>query len=280
MKNGIDSLNLIDDFMFTEASTDEQTASLLMRLIIERATELRIGKLLIEPQKVVNGVDTDKHGIRMDVMIREVEQDGKTVQLFDVEPNSIKSVDLPKRSRYYQALLDVKLLDSGVKYDNLPDIWTIWILPYDPFGLDYMFYSVTSVVENHEGIKYNDGVRKIFLYTGGTKGGTEELKNLLRYIEESVEDNAVDKDLKILHSNVERLKNKKEIGVKYMNLQEVIEYRIEEAVEAAVEENTKETEMRMSRLTKMLLEAGRIDDLMRTAKEPEFLAKMLEEYNL
>ena len=79
---------------------------------------------------------------------------------------------------------------------------------------------------------------------------------------------------------MERLKNKKEIGVKYMNLQEVIEYRIEEAVEAAVEENTKETEMRMSRLTKMLLEAGRIDDLMRTAEEPEFLAKMLEEYNL
>ena len=295
-KRCIEELSLIDDFMFTEASIDEQTALLLMKLIIERATELKIGQLQIEPQKFVNGVDTDKHGIRMDVTIREVEEDGKTIQLFDVEPNNVIGVDLPRRSRYYQALIDVKLLDTGMKYDHLPDMWTIWLLPYDPFGQDYILYSVKNVVEENEDIKYNDGVRKLFLYTGGTKGGTEKLRNLLRYIESSIEANAVDDELKELHANVTRLKNRKEIGVKYMNMQEVMEYKIQEAVEEATREVTKEvtkevtravtkevgkeTIKRMSRLTKMLLDSGRMEDLRKTTEDPEFLAEKLKEFSL
>ncbi|MBE5867457.1 MAG: hypothetical protein E7293_00640 [Lachnospiraceae bacterium] len=144
-----------------------------MRMIIERATGLTVGKLMIETQKTVNGIDTDCHGIRLDVSIREVTaEDGRTVQLFDVEPNNVKSVHLPKRSRYYQALTDVKLLEAGVDYENLPDMWTIWILPYDPFGKNYMLYSVKNRVEECPGMEYNDGVKKLFLYTGGKRGGS------------------------------------------------------------------------------------------------------------
>ena len=117
VKKRIEELDLMDDFLFTEASTDSETAPLLMRLIIERATGVKVGKMNIEPQKTVNRVDTDCHGIRMDVTVREVtDVEGKTIRLFDVEPNNIKEVHLPKRSRYYQALTDVKLLETGVDY--------------------------------------------------------------------------------------------------------------------------------------------------------------------
>ena len=110
VKKRIEELDLMDDFLFTEATTDPETAPLLLKMIIERAVGLKVEKLIIEPQKTVNGVDTDSHGIRMDVTAREVtDVDGKTVRLFDVEPNNIKEVHLPKRSRYYQALTDVKL---------------------------------------------------------------------------------------------------------------------------------------------------------------------------
>jgi len=237
LKKSIAELNLIEDFLFTEASVDKKTSELLMRLIIERAARVKVGRLIIEPQKIINGVDTDCHGIRLDVSVREVtEEDGKTIQLFDIEPNNVPKVHLPKRSRFYQALTDVKLLETGVDYDKLPDMWTIWILPYDPFGMDYMLYSVKNMLEEFPEIEYNDGVRKLFLYTGGTKGGTEALKNLLNYIQISIEANAVDDDLKRLHSNVERLKSSKEIGVKYMQMQEVIKYKVEEELEEAVKE--------------------------------------------
>ena len=62
----------------------------------------------------------------------------------------------------------------------------------------------------------------------------------MNYIQSSIEENAVDDDLKRLHSNVERLKSSKEIGVKYMQMQEVIKYKVEEELEEAVKEAIEE----------------------------------------
>ena len=270
-KKKIEELNLLDDFLFAEASADETTAEVLVKLVIERATGLRVGQLLIEPQKIINGVDTDCHGIRLDVSVKEVRvQEGEknTVQLFDIEPNNIKKVHLPKRSRYYQALTDVKMLETGVDYEEMPDMWTIWILSYDPFGKDYMMYSVKNRVEEFPEIEYNDGVRKLFLYTDGRLGGSLALKNLLNYMKESKEENAIDEELKKLHSNIERLKGNKKIGVKYMQMQEVMKYKIEEAEE------------RMAKLTEILLNEERYEDLRRITKDKEYRKALFEEYKI
>ena len=182
--------------------------------------------------------------------------------------------------------MDVKELEAGVDYDKLPDMLTIWILPYDPFGKDCMLYSVKNVVEEHPEIEYNDGIRKLFLYTGGKKGGTKALKNLLTYLESSIEENAVDEELKKLHSSVKRLKSSRKIGVKYMNMQEVMKYKIEEAVEEAVKEavdvavaeNTREVELRMSELTGILLKENRLEDLKRMTEDESFRRELLGYY--
>ena len=234
---------------------------------------------------------------------------------------------MPKRSRYYQALTDVKLLEAGVDYDKLPDMWTIWILPYDPFGQDYRVYTVKNVVEESPEIEYNDGVRKLFLYTGGKNGGTKALKNMLAYIQNTTEENAVDEDLKKLHVNVKRLKNNKQIGVKYMHMQEVIKYAVKAEVEEILEQKMKEIEKQMNerveaaeqkveaaeqkveaaeqkaeaikqeadaarqeidaarqeidavkKLTQILLNEERYDDLRRITTDEEYLKKMLAVY--
>lgn len=293
----IEELSLIDDFMFTEASVDKDTAQILLRLIIKRATGLSVGKLVIESQKTINGMDTDRHGIRLDVAVGEIETEGgRTVQLFDIEPNNIESEELPRRSRYYEALTDVKVLESGNAYDKIPDLWMIWILPYDPFNMNHMIYSVKNRVEEFPEIDYNDGVRKLFLYTGGTNGGTEALKNLLAYMQNSIVENAVDEELKELHSNVERLKGKKEIGVKYMHVQEMMERRVKAEVDKAVKEAldktvvdvtqrvtsevTENTEQRMVKLTDILIRENRIEDLKRMIADKDYRKKLLADFGL
>ena len=65
-------------------------------------------------------------------------------------------------------------------------------LPYDPFGKDCMLYSVKNVVEDHPKIEYNDGIRKIFLYTGGKKVLNE---NRLEDLKRMTEDEAFRKEL-------------------------------------------------------------------------------------
>ena len=46
-------------------------------------------------------------------------------------------------------------------------MFSIWILPYDPFGNDRIIYTVKNKVEENNQIVYNDGVTKIYLYTKG-----------------------------------------------------------------------------------------------------------------
>ena len=181
-------------------------------------------------------------------------------------------------------------MKAGGDYDKLPDMWTIWILPYDPFGLDYRIYTVKNVVEENPEIEYNDGVRKLFLYTGGTKGGTEALKDMLAYIQNTTEENAVDEDLKKLHINVERLKNNKQIEVKYMQMQEVIKYAVKAEVEEIVKQKMEEMKSvmdaakqevdaakqeadKMKKLTQVLLDAERFDDLRRITTDEAYLKK-------
>ena len=82
VKKRIEELDLMDDFLFTEATTDPETAPLLLKMIIERAVGLKVERLIIEPQKTVNGVDTDSRGIRMDVTAREVtDVEGNRIQI-------------------------------------------------------------------------------------------------------------------------------------------------------------------------------------------------------
>lgn len=80
-------------------------------------------------------------------------------------------------------------------------------------------------------MNYNDGIRKVFLYTDGKYGGSEELKKLLSYIKKSKFENVSDTQLEKLHRGVEEIKNNSAIGVKYMQMWEVLELEKKESWE-------------------------------------------------
>lgn len=258
----IQELSLIDDFLFAEAMLNKETAELVTRLLLERALGINPKHLIIEPQKTINSIDTDRHGIRMDVSITEksgTDDTSEIIRVYDIEPNTRTSFSLPKRSRYYQAVTDVKLLSSGVDYDKLPELITIWILPYDPFGKDLMIYHVKNIVEEIPEMNYNDGIRKVFLYTDGKYGGSEELKKLLSYIKQSNYDNVSDTQLEKLHQGVEGIKNNSAIGVKYMQMWEVVELEKKESREDGIKEG------KTISIIKILEELGTIpEDLKQT----------------
>ena len=260
----IRELSLIDDFLFTEAMLNRETAELVIGLILERALGITPKQLIIEPQKTVNGIDTDRHGICMDVSITEKSEEEETseiIRVYDIEPNTRKSFYLPKRSRYYQAVTDIKLLGSGIDYDKLPELITIWILPFDPFGGNRMIYHVKNIVEEIPEIDYNDGIRKIFLYTDGEAGGSDELKRLLLYIKQSSYENVTDSRLERLHHGVEEIKNNSAIGVKYMRMWEVMELEKRESRIEGIAEG--KAEGKAESIIEILEEIGSIPDFLK-----------------
>lgn len=93
----------------------------------------------------------------------------------------------------------------------------IVILPYDPFGQNRMVYTIENHCVEDASVCYDDGVKKIFLYTKGTEGNPgRELQDMLKYMEESTEENVTNPDIEKVYRFVQKIKHKAEIGVNYM----------------------------------------------------------------
>lgn len=223
-KKKLKDLNLMDAFLFDVSTEKPEDAKVIARTIVKRVMGHDLQEITVESQKQFRGLDIRIKGIRMDLCVREnIEGEKPVVRIYDIEPNIYKD-HLPKRSRFYQSKVDVKELPSGTDFEKLPDLVMIWILPYDPFGDDRMLYTVKNmVVENNE-LVYNDGVIKLYLYTKGKIGGSEELKSLLTYFEETTRENAVDAELEEIQKIVGNIKHSSETEDRYMTLQEIIDH--------------------------------------------------------
>ena len=222
-RKSIQDLNLLDSFLFSTATIDPNNAKLIARVIIRRVFGWNLTNIEVETEKQYPGISVGQKGIRLDLEVIEKE-DGKIVRIFDIEPNAYIDKTIPKRSRYYQSLSDANHLDASKIYSYLPDYFSIWILPYDPFGYNRMIYTVKNIIVENPELEYNDGVTRVFLYTGGNIGGTEEIRTLLRYFIESNEENAVDSELKEIQNVVSDIKKDREVGERYMTLDDVINY--------------------------------------------------------
>lgn len=268
LPKSLEDLNLMDAFLMEATTENVENAKKIAKVVIERATGHTVENLIVETEKQLKGLSLDRRGIRMDIYVQEQNHRGNgapTLRLYDIEPNKYYEKDIPRRSRFYQSLIDSKLLPTDTPFEDLPDVITIWILPYDPFGENRMIYTVKNmVVENNE-LMYNDGVIKLFLYTKGTKGGSQKLKDLLTYIEHTTPSNAVDDDLLKIQEIVDNVKNRKDVGKRYMTLQEMINYeksdsRIEGAIRICKSLNFDITQTKKSIMQEFKLTESFADD--------------------
>lgn len=94
----LEELNLLDDFLFQEMVTRKETGEEFCRILLGTILGRQIRRVRIVSQKNILGVDTDRHGIRMDAYIEEIGErstienaavcDAEIVSdIYDVEPN-------------------------------------------------------------------------------------------------------------------------------------------------------------------------------------------------
>ena len=122
---------------------------------------------------------------------------------------------------FYHGKMIARSLNSGIDYDELKNVVVIMVLPYDPFGLDRMVYTVKAHCMEEPGMEYEDGASTLFLYTKGTKSEPKEaLRELLYYMENSSLKNAVNDDLKEVHRMVEIVKLDSETSISCVRLME------------------------------------------------------------
>ncbi|MDE5819936.1 MAG: Rpn family recombination-promoting nuclease/putative transposase [Lachnospiraceae bacterium] len=219
----LEELNLVDNFLMNSLTSHEVYGELAARCILECILGRKLGKIKVIPQRIVQGDDTDKHGIRMDVYLDE--EDG---ELFDLEPDNNDGkgevAALSRRVRFYHAKLDAGSLQAGEKYSVLRNVVVIFITTYDPFALDRMVYTIKNGCVEVPELPYEDGARTIFLYTQGKKGNSsEDLRELLSYMEDTSKENARTEELQRLHEMVTAVKRDGKVGLAYMKSFEIEE---------------------------------------------------------
>ena len=110
----------------------------------------------------------------------------------------------------------------GEDYSQLKDAYVIMIMPFDLFGEGKYKYTFHMSCDEIPGLKLHDGATRIFLNTHGTdaEGVSEELIQLLRYFEQTTEENAAgshSRKIEKIQKRVEEIKQNEEVGIRYMN---------------------------------------------------------------
>ncbi len=176
-RRSLEELNLIDDFLFQATISHGKLGEEICRMMLSTILGRTIGRVKVSTQKVILGPDTAMRGIRMDAYVESEEeiQVDTAAEIYDIEPDTTYEKDtLPWRTRLYQAMIDSHQLECGWNYRDLKNIYIIMILPYDPFGKKRMVYTVKNQCIEEPDIPYEDGIRKIYLYTKGVEGSPSQ----------------------------------------------------------------------------------------------------------
>lgn len=208
----LSELTLLDRFLFASTMEDRETMELVLRIILQQDITL------------LNQVQTKKkvrtapwlRSIRLDV----ISTDG--INVYDTKVQKANTRNLPRRSRYYQALIDNSLLPPGeIDFNQIQDTCLIIIAPFDLFGENRYRYTFQMKCKESDQIWLEDGAARIFFNTHGTNPQDEppEVVELLKYFEHT-DDKTISQcsspRIHQLHKQVCRIKSSEEIGVKYM----------------------------------------------------------------
>lgn len=267
----IDELDLLDDYLNNAVASNKEIGELCYRRVLSVLLQKEIGKLRIVCQRTLPAFLPGLRGIRMDVEIKEL-QGEKVTNVYDLEPHKQKNLNLPKHNRFYQAKIDSRSLKRGEKdFSKIPNLYVITITNFDPFGYDYMMYTVkNSCVEIPE-LPYEDGLQFVYFNTKGRKGGSKAIQSMLTYMQDSNAEHVVDEATREVHSYVSRIKSMEEVREGYMTFGDLIDMEREEAANKAAKEATDKATQKTGAefILELLEEYGEVPENLREQIEAE-----------
>lgn len=230
-----EELNVLDNFLFNAVTSDVEVGEDFCRMLLTVLLQRKIGKLRIITERMLPAAAPGLRGIRMDVEVEEQaeDSDGESIMnIYDMEPHLQKetAVALARRNRFYQAKIDSGLLKSGERnFSSIPNLYALTITNYDPFGYDYMVYTVQNQCREIPELPYNDGIQFLYFYPDGKYGGNEEIRALLQYMQESTIENVTDAITEKVDYMIQKVKKRPEVKIVYSTYDDLIRYREEEA---------------------------------------------------
>ncbi|TGY96227.1 Rpn family recombination-promoting nuclease/putative transposase [Petralouisia muris] len=257
-----EELQISNDFIFGKVMQDPKLCKELLQRILP---QLKIDHIEYpETQKAIRP-DIDAKSVRLDVYVADSNNN-----VYDIEMQVAMSKEMPKRTRYYQSLLDMQMIDKCESYKKLKPSYTIFICPFDQFGMGRHIYTFENTCREDKDILLEDGTTKIFLNAKGTMDDVSPgLKAFLDYVAgKKPADPFVDE----LEEAVENARKNREWRHEYMTLL----MRDQENREIG----EKYGENKMAKLIMLLNEDGRLSDIVRVSQDEECRQEFYKEYHI
>ena len=220
-----EDLTFTDDFMFSQVMKNKE----ICKEVVETILGIKVGRIEFLTSQYEIEIDPEAKTIAMDVYLRDEKK------IINVELQNGHRLELPKRSRYYQAAADIDNTSPGELYSEMKDNYVIFICTFDPFLQGKAFYKFENICLNEDRpLRLNDGTYKIFLNTAADDLTLldPELKLFYDYIRRGTADSTLTEKI---NSSITELKEDRETRRKYMTYTT----RIAEAKSEAREEGIK-----------------------------------------
>ena len=268
-----EELELRDDFIFGKVMRN--------KAICKKTLEILLGIQIEdieypETQKAIN-ITYQGKSVRLDVY---VEDDKSSIYNAEMQQKGDEENirQLPKRSRYYQGMIDLNLIEKGLPYTALNTSYVIFICTFDPFGKGNYQYTFRTLCQEDTAFALEDGTMRIFFNTkGNLDEAPKELRELLQYIETNQPKGTFTEQL---DHEVKRAKQNEKWRREYMKeLPHDFDMK-EEGRREGKEEGREEGKQEVNLLNQLLAEQNRMEDIIRSAQDAKYQKKLFEEFQI
>lgn len=150
----VDQLTGIDDIFFFKLAENKGFCEELLQVILQNR---KIEVVEHKPQAVLRNIK----GRSVTLDLKCVDEDGT---IFGVEVQKTDNDNHQKRVRYNMANIDTAESEKGVKFDELKDIYEIYISEFDVFGGNMTVYHIDRVIRETKEV-VNNGTHEIYVNT-------------------------------------------------------------------------------------------------------------------
>ena len=199
-KKDYSELTFTDDFMFCKVLENNLD---LCKGLLELTLGFRIKDLKVSQTQTQIEEKYDARGIRLDVYA--VAEDNT---IYDIEMQTTLTKDLPKRTRYYQGMIDLNLIGRGARFGELKRTYIIFICTEDPFEKNLPIYTFENTCRENTNVLLGDEAVKVIVNAQGDRENlSNEMKAFLDFLQSGKSESTFTSKLK---EAVERLLNERD----------------------------------------------------------------------
>lgn len=204
-KESYQNLQFRDEFIFCKIlGLYPEIAKELMELFLGVSI-----KLVIPQKQKQNDIKADGRGIRLEVHLADEKN-----TIYDIELITTMLSDYPKRTRFYQGMIDLDLLTRGAKFSELKKSGVIFLSLDDPYGKGRHKYTFEKLCVEEPDINLEDDTRMIILNASGTqKDVSDDLLDFFKLYKDGKGETSLSKRIR---DEVEKAKQNDEWRMEYM----------------------------------------------------------------